>query len=168
MRGIGRHPSERTLSLLAGGDLGAGARWLAARHLERCPQCGESLAAFVRDRAELRPGPPVAEPDFGALAHRARVEAEQVPRRTPLRSGWLPKGAAAAGLAAVALAIFLFGRGGNPDPPATARTGAPPPASRLPLAYRGAETQVTAGGGLSVRAFHAASGTLTVTEYYAP
>jgi hypothetical protein len=46
-----KHPNQATLALQAGGDLGFFARWLTERHLARCPQCREELAAFesVRD-----------------------------------------------------------------------------------------------------------------------
>ena len=46
-----KHPNQATLALHAGGDLGFFARWLTERHLARCPQCREELAAFegVRD-----------------------------------------------------------------------------------------------------------------------
>jgi len=45
-----RHPSEATLALHAGGDLGAFARWRTERHLAKCGQCREELAAFGATR----------------------------------------------------------------------------------------------------------------------
>jgi len=45
-----KHPSETTLALDAGGDLGPVARWRCARHLKRCPACREEVAAYRRTR----------------------------------------------------------------------------------------------------------------------
>jgi hypothetical protein len=45
-----RHPSETTLALHAGGDLGPIAGWRTARHLQRCEACLEEIAAFRRTR----------------------------------------------------------------------------------------------------------------------
>jgi anti-sigma factor RsiW len=46
-----KHPSQATLALHAGGDLGPIARWRTERHLTRCERCREEVAAFetVRD-----------------------------------------------------------------------------------------------------------------------
>jgi len=41
-----KHPSQATLALHAGGDLGWLARWRADRHLARCPRCRDDMAAF--------------------------------------------------------------------------------------------------------------------------
>jgi anti-sigma factor ChrR (cupin superfamily) len=41
-----KHPSEETLALHAGGDLGPIARWRAERHLRQCELCQEEVAAF--------------------------------------------------------------------------------------------------------------------------
>jgi anti-sigma factor RsiW len=48
-----RHPNEATLALHAGGDLGAIARWRTERHLSRCEQCREEVAAYERMRSVL-------------------------------------------------------------------------------------------------------------------
>ncbi|HLI86190.1 MAG TPA: hypothetical protein VKV17_19905 [Bryobacteraceae bacterium] len=40
------HPSQATLALHAGGDLGPFARWRAGRHLARCERCREEVAAY--------------------------------------------------------------------------------------------------------------------------
>jgi hypothetical protein len=42
-----KHPSQATLALHAGGDLGAFARWRADRHLGRCEQCRDEFSAFA-------------------------------------------------------------------------------------------------------------------------
>jgi hypothetical protein len=41
-----KHPSEATLALHAGGDLGPIARWRTERHLRQCELCQEEVAAF--------------------------------------------------------------------------------------------------------------------------
>ena len=48
-----RHPDQATLALHAGGDLGAFARWRTARHLSRCEECREEIAAYERMRSVL-------------------------------------------------------------------------------------------------------------------
>lgn len=42
-----KHPTQATLALHAGGDLGWFARWRANRHLDGCERCREDLAAFA-------------------------------------------------------------------------------------------------------------------------
>jgi hypothetical protein len=41
-----KHPSQATLALHAGGDLGLMARWRTERHVARCERCREEVAAF--------------------------------------------------------------------------------------------------------------------------
>lgn len=41
-----KHPSQATLALLAGGDLGPFARWKAQRHVARCADCRDEVTAF--------------------------------------------------------------------------------------------------------------------------
>lgn len=41
-----QHPSEATLALHAGGDLGRIARWRTERHLRQCEHCQEEVDAF--------------------------------------------------------------------------------------------------------------------------
>ncbi|HUI80966.1 MAG TPA: hypothetical protein VLY24_23745 [Bryobacteraceae bacterium] len=41
-----KHPSQATLALHAGGDLGPFARWRVDRHLADCDQCREEVAAY--------------------------------------------------------------------------------------------------------------------------
>jgi hypothetical protein len=48
-----RHPTQATLALHAGADLGAFARWRAERHVSRCEQCREEIAAYRRMRSIL-------------------------------------------------------------------------------------------------------------------
>ena len=64
------HPSETSLALHAGGDLGVWARWRIARHAVRCEECRIRIDAFrsVRDRLrdEMAELPP--EVNWGRLA----------------------------------------------------------------------------------------------------
>jgi hypothetical protein len=46
-----KHPSEATLALHAGQDLGTLARWRVSRHLAGCARCREEVAAFAEVRA---------------------------------------------------------------------------------------------------------------------
>ena len=43
-----RHPTQATLALHAGGDLGLLARWNTERHLGKCERCSDEVAAFAR------------------------------------------------------------------------------------------------------------------------
>jgi hypothetical protein len=45
-----KHPSQATLALYAGGDLGRWARWRAERHLEDCDECRGEIAGFAAVR----------------------------------------------------------------------------------------------------------------------
>ena len=42
-----KHPSQATLALHAGGDLGRLARWRTERHLADCDRCREHVSAFA-------------------------------------------------------------------------------------------------------------------------
>ncbi len=48
-----KHPSQATLALQAGGDLGWIAGWRTARHVARCGQCRDDVAAFSGTREIL-------------------------------------------------------------------------------------------------------------------
>ena len=52
-----KHPSESTLALYAGQELGSFARWLTRRHLDVCPRCRGEVAGFSEMRQQ------VASPD---------------------------------------------------------------------------------------------------------
>jgi len=54
-----KHPKEAALALHAGGDLPFFARWRMERHLARCQECREEVAAFSDLREIL---PELAEP----------------------------------------------------------------------------------------------------------
>lgn len=48
-----KHPSEATLALYAGQDLGLLARWRTARHLAGCPRCRDEVTEFSALRQEV-------------------------------------------------------------------------------------------------------------------
>src|ERR1044071_1416059 len=48
-----RHPSQATLALHAGSDLGFFARWRTERHLAKCDSCRDELASFESMREIL-------------------------------------------------------------------------------------------------------------------
>src|ERR1700746_310897 len=48
-----KHPSEETLALHAGGDLGLVPRWLTEPHLAQCEECRDTLAVFTELRGVL-------------------------------------------------------------------------------------------------------------------
>ena len=49
-----KHPAEAQLALFAGGDLGRWERWRLARHMARCTECRQEVAALQAAGAELR------------------------------------------------------------------------------------------------------------------
>ena len=162
------HPNERLLSLLAGNDLGVLPRQLVRRHVARCDQCASTVAGFQGLRSELARAKPVPEMDFEALAHQIRAAAALDPIR-PSAGRWRWNAAAGAGLAA-AIAVALLLPVENRDSHEPDMVGAIPSEATwsMPGTGAGTEAQLTAEGGLTVRAFHSGSGTLTVTDYYAP
>ena len=169
MRVFGRHPDEQTLSLFAGGDLGALARRFVSRHVNRCEECRTAVASYSRVRTEIAGHSAVPDVDFAALAHNARVALEQQRSEIRVVDRWRWK-AAVGGLAAtclVAVAFIPMERGESPAPP-VATGQLDPDLTRLPTAFDGLAAQITSEGHLAVRAFHQGSGTMTITEYYAP
>ncbi len=164
-----RHPDEQTLSLFAGGDLGTLSQRLVSRHVDRCKTCRSAVASYARMRAEVAGHSTVPDIDFKALAHNARVVVEQRRPEIRARGRWRSK-AAVAGLAATALVVIALVPKGRDEAPAPAIATAQPDPSPtlLPAAFEGMAAQVTSDGHLAVRAFHQGSGTMTITEYYAP
>ena len=164
-----RHPDEQTLSLFAGGDLGALAQRLVSRHVNRCTVCSSAVASYSRVRNEIAGCSAVPEVDFEALAHNARVAVEQ--RRSEIRvdSRWRWKAAAGVAATAALIAVTLIPVE-REEPPAQAMAigQLDPDLTRLPAAFDGMAAQITSEGYLAVRAFHQGSGTMTITEYYAP
>lgn len=164
-----RHPDQLTLSLLAGDDLAPLARLRVRSHVKRCEACRRTVASYARIRSDVAAGSVVPEVDFAALSHKARVAAEQRRDRASIPVRWRRKVAYAA-FAAAALALTLI----LPFPKDESSERVAPVEG---LAYdeapvmahlEGTETQITSDGSLSVRAYDQASGTMTITEYYAP
>jgi anti-sigma factor RsiW len=120
-----QHPSETALALHAGGDLGPIARWRCARHIERCPQCREEIAAFretrrtVADLADLSALPQVPWSRLAAemqanirrgLAAGEWVDAGQPAVETVARFNGFRAAVAMAGMAAVVGAALILVR----------------------------------------------------------
>ncbi len=164
----GRHPTEQALSLFAGGDLSPLRKRMVGRHVARCEACRATVAAHARIRERLARAALTPDVDFEALSHRIRKTAAL---DSP---GWDWRWRAVTGMAAVAAAcaavLLLPERvgDGRPEPaPVTESMPAPPlHAGDFPLDPT--ESQITPRGGLSVRSFDAVSGTLTITDYFAP
>ena len=169
MKGPGSHPSDLLLSLLAGDDLGALRRFRVRRHVEACEMCAATVAEFRSLRDELSDSAAVPDIDFKALEHqiRATARAEGILAR-PAGRRWKVPAAAAAFAASLLLALFTGGPVGETVRPAAAPGGIANGALIENLTLPGSEAQITADGRLSVQAFHAASGTLTITDYYLP
>ncbi len=162
-----RHPGDEALSLFAGGDLGRARRYLIGRHVRHCRQCRAAVEAYQLDREKLRAASPVPDVDFRALAHRVRVAAATERSAPSSRGAW--GWAAAAGCAVVAVIALTLPTGTVEETgPGTAAMERSRPAGQMPALDAGLDTQVTADGSLSVRAFHPGTGTMTITEYYAP
>lgn len=141
-----KHPSQATLALQAGGDLGWIARWRTDRHLARCERCREDVAAFTELRQVLPDLNETPEIPWTRLASEMRanirlglaagecVRAEEKPLRQSLFSG---------ARAAVALAsvVALLVTGLVLEHPAPA-----------PAGFDAVVVQSTAdGGGIQVR-----------------
>jgi anti-sigma factor RsiW len=114
-----KHPSEETLALHAGNDLGWVARWSVGRHLAACDRCRREVAAFAALRATLPELGGISDLPWDRLASemqsniRRELAVREVPahatepRFQPARLAW---GAAAAAVL-IAAGVFL-------DPPA--------------------------------------------------
>ena len=169
MKIFDRHPHERALALFAGNDLGSLQRLLVRRHLARCETCEDTVASYQRLRAELAGAAPVPAVDFEALSRqiRAAVAAEIAPET---RWRWHGKATARAALAASVLvaALLLFRQGDEPGPASLAVAEPSEDVWRGPFDADTVDFQITSEGGLSAQAFYPASGTLTITDYYAP
>jgi hypothetical protein len=112
-----KHPSEATLALHAGGDLGLIARWRLERHLARCEDCRAEVAEYSALREIL---PDLAEtPDlhWNRLAAemkaniRLGLAAGECVREAdpPLRETWLFTRARAAVAVASLAALLVTG-----------------------------------------------------------
>lgn len=171
MRGFAQHPAEHEIALLAAGDLGALRHWRLARHVARCESCRTAAEGYARLRAELGVAQAVPDVDYHALGHKVRVALAQAEPQPERGGAWIWRAAAGTGLAMAAVVLALLVPSRGPE------TKLPPPASSVGSSQAlpwfqaladGTEAQVTAEGRLSIRSFHQATGTLTITDYYAP
>ena len=184
MKLFGAHPNERKLALFAGGELGPLSRWRIERHLESCASCKAEAAEYFHLSAELSELAELPALDWLALARNIQAAAVQadVGRAAP-RLGRLWKiGAAPAAAAGLLLAVWAVRESRLPSTaplgPQTEtaaiadRTDAPAPHDASPAAafneWSRPDAQITVDGRLSLRSFDAASGAMTITEYYAP
>ncbi len=114
-----KHPTQATLALQAGGDLGLMARWRTERHLRQCDRCREDLAAFLGLREVLPDLGETPEISWNRLATEMKanirlglaagecVRAEEKPLRASLFSGARAAVALASVLALVVTGIVL-------------------------------------------------------------
>ena len=110
-----KHPSQATLALHAGGDLGLVARWRAERHLAGCERCREDFAAFLGLREVLPDLSETPELSWNRLASEMKANirlglaaGECVRGETPLRESLFTRARAAVALASVA-ALLVTG-----------------------------------------------------------
>ncbi len=112
-----KHPNRETLALHAGGDLRFLARWRVGRHVARCEECREELAAYESMRTILPELSEIPEVPWNRLAAdmkaniRLGLEAGQCVRAddTPLRESPLFTGARAAIALASVLVLLVTG-----------------------------------------------------------
>ena len=65
---MSKHPSEATLALFTGGELGRFAHWRVGHHLEECNDCRRQVAGFSELREEVAGVGEVPELDWNRLA----------------------------------------------------------------------------------------------------
>src|SRR5579864_1513046 len=114
-----KHPTQETLALHAGGDLGWMAGWRARRHLQGCAQCREEVAAFSGMREVLPDLTEIPEVAWNRLASEMKanirlglaagecVRAEEKPLRHTLFSGMRAAVALASVVALVVTAVVM-------------------------------------------------------------
>ena len=126
-----KHPSQATLALHAGGDLGWIARWRASRHLALCASCREDVAAFSGMREVLPDLNEIPEIAWNRLAAEMKanirlglaagecVRAEEKPLRHTVFSG------ARAAVALASVLVLLITGGVVFERPASRQAFAP-------------------------------------------
>jgi hypothetical protein len=109
-----KHPSQATLALQAGGDLGFFARWRTERHLSHCDRCRQELETFQVTRQILPDLAEIPEIPWSRLAAemkaniRLGLEAGECVRASdpPLReSRWFTGARAAVALASIVVLL---------------------------------------------------------------
>jgi hypothetical protein len=112
-----KHPSQATLALQAGGDLGLFARWRTERHLAHCDRCRGEVEAFQVTRQILPDLAEIPEIPWNRLAAemkaniRLGLEAGECVRASdpPLRdTRWFTSARAAVALASI-VALLVTG-----------------------------------------------------------
>ena len=109
-----KHPSEATLALHAGGDLGPIARWRTERHLRQCESCQDEILAYQEVRrmvVDLSAMPEVPWARLSAEMQaniRLGLAAGECVRETdPHESGWMRFTAFRTAVAAASVAILI-------------------------------------------------------------
>src|SRR5689334_8306936 len=122
-----KHPTQETLALHAGGDLGWMGGWRARRHLKRCEQCREEVAAFSGMREVLPDLNEIPEVAWNRLASEMKanirlslaagecVRAEER-QRHPLFSGARAAVAVASAMALLVMGVVVQRPGARPAP----------------------------------------------------
>ncbi|HLK49110.1 MAG TPA: hypothetical protein VKT49_13295 [Bryobacteraceae bacterium] len=125
-----KHPSQETLALHAGGDLGWVAGWRTGRHLSHCDQCREEVAAFRGLREVLPDLNEIPEVAWNRLASEMKanirlglaagecVRAEEKPLRHTLFSGARTAVAVASVVALLVTGVMIERPGQRPAPAA--------------------------------------------------
>ena len=169
MKFLSRHPDERTLSLLAGRDLRGPERYFARRHVQRCEACRATVEDYVRTRDLVAREASLPEVDFAALKHRVRVAVEHERGASPAGAGRRRQAVAAVlASAIIVVAALLRMAGVEFSRPEAAVTQIGREAEPLAVPFDRTRAQITSDGNLSMRVFHEGSGTMTITDYYAP
>jgi len=114
-----KHPTQATLALHAGGDLGPVARWRTERHISRCEQCRQEFVAFAETRDSASELGEIPEVPWGRLAAEMKanirlglaagecVRAEEKPLRQSIFSGARAVVAVASVVALVVTGVVL-------------------------------------------------------------
>jgi hypothetical protein len=109
-----KHPSEATLALYAGGDLGAFARWRTGRHAARCERCQAEIIRFesARQQAALLDELPGLQWDLLAAEMKANIRlglaAGEVVRTAGRPAAVRPRGLVAAACVAALLVAGIW------------------------------------------------------------
>jgi len=70
---VARHPSEASLALFAGGELGPFRKWRIERHVAACADCGREVSEFSALRSEIAAADGTPELDWKRMAGELRA-----------------------------------------------------------------------------------------------
>lgn len=118
---MARHPSETSLALYAGGELGRFGKWRVERHLPGCADCRKSVCEFSALRAEVASSSALPDIEWNFLAAEIKANVRLgleagacIEPRPAARMAFSPRVfAACASLALLAAAILID----RPAPP---------------------------------------------------